>query len=136
MTYLVLSLVPEKKEKTYMASPVSPCTPIFQNGTEWISILQKKVASFLFLLLVLSTMFLFSVWYSSHNFTFGGKEALRKSALLRDHVLQINSTLQVTHDKAVSPSILSFRENSSVEASSEISDTNPLFASKLTFINS
>lgn len=113
-----------------MGSPVSPCTSKLQNGTEWISLLQKKVASFLFLLLVLSTIFLFSVWYSSHSFTFGDKEALRKStALLTDH-LRANSTSQlVKHDEDISPSSYSFRENYTVEASPEISEKNPLLAS-------
>jgi hypothetical protein len=128
-TYPVSSLLQEKgKKKTYMASPVSPRTPKIQNGTEWISLLQKKVASFLFLLLVLSTVFLFSVWYSSHSFIFGGKEVLRKSALLTDH-LQANSMPHVTHDEAVLPTSYSFHENYSVESSSKTSAKNPLFAS-------
>ncbi|KAJ4813938.1 Protein trichome birefringence [Rhynchospora pubera] len=111
-----------------MASPVSPCTPKIQNGTEWISLLQKKVASFLFLLLLLSAIFLFSTWYSSHSFTFGGKEALRDSPLLTEH-LELNLTEQIiAHDEAISPSNYSFRESFSSEASFEISDRNAPFA--------
>lgn len=120
------------RKGTYMASPISPCTPKIQSGTEWISLLQKKVASFLFLLLMLSTAFLFSVWYSSHSFTFKGKEALRKSNLLTDHLL-VNSMPQVPHDEAVLSSSYSFHENYSVEASSEISDKIPFLASKLIY---
>ncbi|KAJ3694929.1 hypothetical protein LUZ60_000306 [Juncus effusus] len=68
-----------------MASPLSPSTPKTQTGTEWISLSQKKVASFLIILAVLSTVFLFSIWYSSHSLALRStNEALRKNPLLTD----------------------------------------------------
>jgi hypothetical protein len=103
----------EEEKKAYMASLVSHCIHKIPNGTEWIRLLQKKVVSFLFLLLVLSTVFLFSVCYFSRNVSLG------KSDLHTDH-LQENSIPQVTHDED---------ENYSVESSPETSDRNPLFAS-------
>lgn len=65
-----------------MASPHSPSTPrLLQFATEW-NVLQKKIGSFLLLLLLLSALFLLSILYSSSTLTVTTKEAISEGPLL------------------------------------------------------
>ncbi|KAJ4813937.1 Protein trichome birefringence [Rhynchospora pubera] len=82
-----------------------------QNGFEWISWLQKKIAFFLLLLLMLSTIFLLSVWYSSHSLTFTAKETLSKQ----------NLRPQEPYDGAASSDLLDGDSSFTIDESCDIS---------------
>ncbi|CAL5047007.1 unnamed protein product [Urochloa decumbens] len=97
-------------------APVSPISPsssstasprllLHSNSSEWNAVVQRNIKSSLLLLLVISTIFVFSVLYSSHSFgSTAAEEVLTQSPLVGD--LDVTGRLvpgEAEADKPIAP---------------------------------
>ncbi|KAJ4732821.1 TRICHOME BIREFRINGENCE-LIKE 20 [Rhynchospora pubera] len=100
--------------------------PRFQNGTELLLLLQKKVTSFLLLSLGLSSILLLLTWGASSNtFMFTPKQALSDSAPSPGYPkITDDLTPTITYGEAVLPSGNLIADNSTATVSSQVPNNN------------